>query len=110
MNNVLGTFTVPGLLSQLQSQTGNAPFIGILSTSANIKTIVIDVPVGPTFLGFPLGDHQFALGNPVLQGAAPAVVPEPTSIAVWCVAGLTSMGAGWWRKRRRATDTLAVPA
>ena len=38
----------------------------------------------------------------VISFDPPAVVPEPASIAVWSLLGLTLGGTTWWRRRKKA--------
>ena len=45
-------------------------------------------------------DEYRSLGFRVAAAVAP--IPEPTSIAVWSLLGLAGIGAGWWRRRRKA--------
>jgi hypothetical protein len=45
-----------------------------------------------------LGDADF---NDAIIEVRQIVSPEPASLAVWCLAGLTGAGLGWWKSRRR---------
>ena len=78
-NTNIGSFTENG--NSTSAGDNSAPFIGVQSTSANIKKITINI-VSPTGLDFTF--NELSLGS-----AALAATPEPSSLTlICCCAGL----------------------
>jgi len=51
-----------------------------------------------------LGDPQ---GIALAVFDSPTVIPEPSTLVIWCLLGFTGLGAGWWRRRRTPTGKIA---
>lgn len=108
LNNLLGTFTEPGTSNT--NADGSAIFIGILSNTADISRITLSTPIASGLL-----PGMFGINNPIVQanGSAPTVVPEPSSVLLWSVVGLVTLGSKWRRRRVTAcaqTNSLAHQA
>jgi uncharacterized protein YxeA len=60
---------------------------------------------------WPDTDNYFERGSWLIRSTPGSpVVPEPASIAVWSLLGLTIGGAGWWRRKRSARQLLLAVA
>ena len=63
----------------------------IVSWGLDDDNQVTDTPSGTGFTAVASGDnHNLALTS----------VPEPSSIIIWSLIGLTFAGIGWWRRRK----------
>ena len=94
-NNLLADFTVPGYFNPDPASLfdDSAVFIGVLSTEADIRRIVLSVPAVENF-----SPNSFGINDPRIQAAPITPVPEPGSMAVlgFGVSGLLVCG----RRRR----------
>lgn len=87
----LGSFSEAG--NETTAEDNSSPFLGVLSTSANIKSIVINIII-------PAGVDDFAFNELTFGAPSSSSVPEPSSLAlILCGAGLfTAIG---WKRRHR---------
>ena len=109
-SNILNPMSFAGKLSGTFSDKNSLvtnQFSGFLTQQVTLGDYVYTVTIGPyTPPGPPNVDNQVVGSIGALVEVEPAVIdtknaPEPSTM-VLSLFGLTTMGAGWWRKRRAA--------
>ena len=71
-------------------------FFGFIDDAIEYDNILFSNSSGADFFGF----DDMVIGD-LEQVRPPPVIPEPSSVIVWSLIGLTFIGAGWWRRRKR---------
>ena len=54
----------------------------------------------PALLGGPVGGGSLADFYATEDGSAQFLIPEPASLAVWGLLGLSALALPWWRRKR----------
>lgn len=95
-DNLLGTFSVTGLGGAAED-TGDAPFLGVLSSGVDIGKVVVSSTNNSG--GFAI--NQLELVDPVVPPSV--AVPEPSTLALLGIGSLALIGYGWRRRKEAAT-------